>query len=197
MMERGPWRKMRVAERRGWRDADGSVLLPLHARHHRFLVLSLNPLLLPSTRALSFSHFRCDYSPPLELYRSCSVVLRVSSRIDFHSPSQHPRELSTPRGWEKPRNITHSPRASLASSRITLVLRCSPYYLFMLATPFEFFPCCSSSFSLRFIFSLFLSHVCFHYFFFLPFSILLFASVNGDWSSIEAVAYYVYANDYP
>lgn len=28
MMERGPWRKMRVAERRGWRDADGSVLLP-------------------------------------------------------------------------------------------------------------------------------------------------------------------------
>jgi hypothetical protein len=28
MMEHGTLRKMRVAERRGWRDADGSVLLP-------------------------------------------------------------------------------------------------------------------------------------------------------------------------
>lgn len=51
MMERGPWRKMRVAERRGWRDADGSVLLP-----------SLHPL-----AALSFSLSRfpnpADFHP--------------------------------------------------------------------------------------------------------------------------------------
>jgi len=53
-MERGPWRKMRVAERRGWRDADGSVLLPpLHplAAHSRF-----QPL--PASTPVSHPTFR-------------------------------------------------------------------------------------------------------------------------------------------
>lgn len=107
MMERGPWRKMRVAERRGWRDADGSVLLPpLHplAALSRFPTpAGFHPCEPPSTFRLALpgvekprniTHSRwaslfsllLPFSPPPP-YPGSPLLLRSALRSPYLQPS--------------------------------------------------------------------------------------------------------------
>lgn len=125
-----------------------------------------------------FSHVSLS---PYGVERFPRVCIYTASNHRLPSPSQSQRDwqqpphqtpspvrvrVAAPRGWEKPRNITHSPRASLAPAalrsrppHVTLLSFAPRHYLFMLATPFDFL-------SPSFFFSLFLRHPLSRLFFF-------------------------------